>query len=86
MDTSKQKVRFVCVSDTHGLTAHLEVPPGDVLIHAGDFTNFGEPEVAEEFNNWLGSLPHPVKIVIAGNHEITFDTENLPEISQKVYP
>ena len=34
------KVRFVCTSDTHNLTdrANFPIPYGDVLLHAGDFT------------------------------------------------
>ena len=26
-----------------------------------------------QFNNWLATLPHKYKIVIAGNHELSFD-------------
>jgi len=26
-----------------------------------------------DFNTWLGTLPHPTKIVVAGNHELSFD-------------
>ena len=46
----------------------------DILIHAGDFTmNGGEREISE-FNNYLGTLTDiKHKIVIAGNHEPTFD-------------
>ncbi|PNI48552.1 MPPED1 isoform 3, partial [Pan troglodytes] len=29
--------RFVCVSDTHSRTDPIQMPYGDVLIHAGDF-------------------------------------------------
>lgn len=36
------RVRFVCISDTHDLHAKLNVPDGDVLIHAGDFMAFGD--------------------------------------------
>ena len=28
-----------------------------------------------EFNTWLGTLPHKHKIIIAGNHELSFDQE-----------
>jgi hypothetical protein len=32
-------IRFVCISDTHGLTSEMltinQIPEGDVLIHAG---------------------------------------------------
>ena len=34
------------------------VPPGDILIHSGDFTNYGRKEEVEKFNQWLGTLPH----------------------------
>ena len=52
-DTS---VRFVCISDTHARTSSMDhpIPPGDVLIHAGDITNRGHPKEISEFNNFLG--------------------------------
>ena len=36
-------MRIVALSDTHGQHGHIAVPPGDVLIHAGDLTLHGEP-------------------------------------------
>ena len=71
-------VRIVCMSDTHTQTDKLEhvVPAGDIFIHTGDFTNYGRKEEVEKFNAWLGTLPHKYKIVIAGNHEITFDPKS----------
>lgn len=60
------------MSDTHGLHRRVQVPDGDVLIHAGDFTNMGELDQVTDFNAWLGELPHAQKIVIAGNHDISF--------------
>eukprot|EP00300_Choanocystis_sp_HF-7_P000266 c10227_g1_i1.p1 GENE.c10227_g1_i1~~c10227_g1_i1.p1 ORF type:complete len:212 (+),score=36.21 c10227_g1_i1:74-709(+) len=62
-------VRLVCISDTHNDHRSVRVPDGDVLIHAGDFTNYGKVEHAEDFNAWLGELPHTHKILIVGNHE-----------------
>ena len=47
-------VRFVCVSDTHNRTDRLQVPDGDVLLHAGDFTMTGQMHEIEHFNTWLG--------------------------------
>ncbi len=81
---SGKTIKFVCVSDTHGLCDRLVVPDGDVLLHAGDFSNVGEPEIVEEFNEWLGRLPHPIKVVIAGNHDLSFDVENYPELGRRV--
>ncbi|XP_045585223.1 metallophosphoesterase MPPED2 [Procambarus clarkii] len=68
-------VRFVCMSDTHNGTKKLPhpVPDGDVLLHAGDFTQRGTIAEARQFNDWLGTLPHPHKVVISGNHEVLLD-------------
>ena len=55
---SEDNVRFVCLSDTHnvsGVTPAI-VPDGDVLLHAGDFSQFGGPCDVEEFNAFLGKL------------------------------
>jgi 3',5'-cyclic AMP phosphodiesterase CpdA len=69
--------RFVCYSDTHAQEARIfEIPPGDVFIHAGDFTNVGETEEVRQFNEWVKSLPYQHKIVIAGNHDVSFDEQN----------
>jgi hypothetical protein len=40
---------------TYGHHAKLTVPDWDVLIHAGDFTTFGDtPQEIVDFNQWLG--------------------------------
>ncbi|KAH3751848.1 hypothetical protein DPMN_186425 [Dreissena polymorpha] len=68
------KLRVVCISDTHAKHPQ-RVPVGDILLHAGDFTNVGGAAEVKQFNDFLGSLPHPVKVVIAGNHDLTFDED-----------
>eukprot|EP00906_Rhabdomonas_costata_P024156 RCo034766 len=68
-------LRVVCISDTHGLHTNLRIPPGDILIHAGDFSMSGEIEAVRHFSAWLRSLPHRYKVVIAGNHDVTFEPE-----------
>nr|AEE62791.1 unknown [Dendroctonus ponderosae] len=70
---SKNVLRFVCMSDTHSKHLQCNVPEGDVFIHAGDFTMEGERHEVFAFNDWLGTLKHKYKIVIAGNHEQSFD-------------
>lgn len=69
------KIRIVAMSDTHGLTRYLkfDIPDGDIFIHAGDFSACGNINEIQEFNNFLGELKHPHKIVICGNHELSFD-------------
>ncbi|GLB35148.1 putative metallo-dependent phosphatase [Lyophyllum shimeji] len=71
--------RFVCISDTHSQI--FPVPDGDVLLHAGDLSSWGHPEQVEVTLTWLSSLGHPVKIIIAGNHELCLDA-NLAQNDQ----
>lgn len=72
----KKEITFVCISDTHTKTYGLSLPPGDVLIHAGDFSFTGLHEEIEDFNKYLAGLKFEYKVVIAGNHDLTFDLEN----------
>jgi Icc-related predicted phosphoesterase len=58
---------IVAISDTHGRHRDVEVPEGDILIHAGDFTSSGSLRDIEEFDDWLAGLHHETKIVVAGN-------------------
>ena len=55
-------VCFFCAADTHTKTKFLEVPPGDVLLHAGDFTSTGLPREVERFRDFLDALPHQHKV------------------------
>jgi hypothetical protein len=49
------------------------VPDGDLLIHAGDLTQAGTPQELQKQLDWLISLPHTHKVVIAGNHDTYLD-------------
>lgn len=68
-------MRLVCLSDTHGLQDNFKVPEGDVLIHAGDFSNTGNERDVQKFAKWLDRLPHRRKVVIAGNHDCLFEEQ-----------
>ena len=72
--------RIICISDTHEHHEELGIsrmPKGDILIHAGDFTNIGQPKAIAEFGAWLRALDYKHKIVIAGNHDILFQKDPL---------
>ncbi|KAI7903808.1 Metallo-dependent phosphatase-like protein [Cokeromyces recurvatus] len=69
---SLNKTRFVCISDTHGKT-NFEIPDGDVLIHAGDLTRRSSMEEYDRTIKWLSSLPHKIKIITGGNHDLILD-------------
>ena len=49
-------VRFVCISDTHTQAEVIRkaLPPGDVLIHTGDFSQIGSPNQIDDFNTFIG--------------------------------
>jgi Icc-related predicted phosphoesterase len=65
---------IVVVSDTHDLHREIDVPPGDLLIHAGDFTmNSMSAAKLIDFNDWLGELPHAFRVVIPGNHDFVLE-------------
>lgn len=76
-------MKIVCISDTHTKTEGLKLPLGDVLIHAGDFTKTGLPQEIVDFNEFLKQQPHKYKILIAGNHDLTFDILNYPTILRR---
>lgn len=75
--------KIICISDTHGKHRSIKhIPEGDILIHAGDLSPKGEQSVVEEFINWFRFQPHPHKILIAGNHDRTFDPKYYYEWSE----
>jgi len=61
-------MKIVCIADTHSYHRDIQVPDGDILIHAGDIGN-NRIDILEDFNHWLGELPHQHKIIVAGNHD-----------------
>lgn len=72
-------MRIVALSDTHGHHAKLHVPSGDILIHAGDFTNYGKPKEVASFCKWFAQQPHKYKIVIPGNHSLGLDCNHIAQ-------
>eukprot|EP00035_Acanthoeca_spectabilis_P003929 m.96925 g.96925 ORF g.96925 m.96925 type:complete len:352 (+) comp12377_c0_seq1:1209-2264(+) len=70
-------LRIVCISDTHTTIADdFKLPHGDVLVHAGDFSNVGQPAECRKFAEWIKKQPFEHKVVIAGNHDLSFDPES----------
>lgn len=70
-------MRIVCISDTHNKHRQCNIPEGDLLIHAGDISSRGRIEEIIEFDQWMGTLPHSDKIIIAGNHDFLFERNPL---------
>ena len=72
---SHQKIRIVCISDTHNASpgSGFTLPRGDILIHAGDLTNNGQPPELRKAISWLRAADYEHKIVVAGNHDLALD-------------
>ena len=76
-------MRITLISDTH--TKHdelsydpLDLPGGDLLIHAGDIMNSGfKKQEIHEFCKWFEAQDYEHKIFIAGNHDIMFENHPL---------
>ena len=68
-------MRLVCISDTHTFHEDVNLPDGDILIHAGDFTNKGGKSDVEDFFGWLMRIKPKYRYIlfIAGNHDKCFD-------------
>ena len=62
-------MKIICISDTHNQHHEINVPQGDVIIHAGDFTDAGSKKETMDFLKWFSNLDHTYKILVAGNHD-----------------
>jgi hypothetical protein len=69
-------MRIVAVADTHTFEQELaDIPDGDVFIHAGDMLRAGGLDELSLVAAWLRALPHPHKIIVAGNHDVCFQRD-----------
>eukprot|EP00741_Cyanophora_paradoxa_P003007 tig00000658_g2919.t1 len=66
-------MRLVFVSDTHNRHKDIRIPAGDVLVHCGDWSETGSENEVRDFAAWLREQPFVHKVLIAGNHDATFD-------------
>lgn len=62
-------MKIICISDTHNKHHELQIPPGDVIVHAGDFTDAGSKAETHNFLHWFSALPHKHKVLVPGNHD-----------------
>lgn len=77
-------MRIVLISDTHNQHRALQLPEGDLLIHAGDISGRGLQSEVQDFMDWMGRLPYQHKVLIAGNHD--FLAERNPEQFASMLP
>jgi predicted MPP superfamily phosphohydrolase len=70
--SSLVKTRVLIISDTHGYEL-VGTPDADVVLHCGDLIENGIPEDYEKAIRMLGRINAELKVVIAGNHDLTLD-------------
>jgi Icc-related predicted phosphoesterase len=76
-------MRITFISDTHTKEQYLNLPGGDLLIHAGDIMNSGyNKNDIHDFCKWFEVQDYDHKIFIAGNHDRMF--ENLPKQAMEI--
>ena len=78
---TQRHLRIVTTSDTHMKHSTLSMPPGDILIVAGDFTCWKTThDNCGTVLRWLSEqTQYRHKVVIAGNHEVGIDETNPSE-------
>lgn len=83
------KTRVLIISDTHCASLNqdassnkaptspfrLPLPNADLLIHCGDLTKRGETNEYLRTLDMLKQIDAPVKLVIAGNHDLSLDRD-----------
>ncbi|MCJ1428345.1 hypothetical protein MMC29_006254 [Sticta canariensis] len=89
------KTRFCILSDTHTRAPLPEsstdyayrqpLPSAHVLLHAGDLTMTGRVSEYQQMLNVFREADAELKIVIAGNHDITLDESFYQEIGESIF-
>lgn len=82
MERTKITTRFLIISDRHNFefddsnkSGHLRhpVPRADVVLYCGDLTQVGGLSMYKKALKMLGSIDAELKLVIAGNHDLSLD-------------
>lgn len=68
-------MKIICIADSHNKHSEIVIPPGDLIVHAGDFTEAGTESETMDFLEWFSALPHKHKILVAGNHDFYLEKE-----------
>ena len=81
--TGTVTTRFLIISDTHSIdfdavkkcggNCDPPFPKADVILHCGDLTGIGGLEELKQFVEMIGEIDAELKLVIAGNHDMTLD-------------
>lgn len=63
-------MKIICISDTHG-SFPKDLPKGDILIHAGDWSSTGSYKDTIKFLDYLEKINYNYEniVIVPGNHE-----------------
>lgn len=85
MTISYKGYSIFAFADTHGMYRRLEVPAeADILICAGDACEGFDPVDLKDFFAWYAAIPAALRIFVAGNHDMIFDTQ--PDYARSLVP
>lgn len=82
METNNISTRFLIISDTHNFEfddckescrLRQPTPRADVVLHCGDLTQVGGLSMYKKALKMLGGIDAELKLVIAGNHDLSLD-------------
>ncbi len=77
-------MKLIFISDTHGCHRELDLPKGDIIIHAGDLCNQGNQAHIDDFLEWYSALDFEYRIFIHGNHDRDLHQNNIPIIPENI--
>ena len=78
-------MNITVIADTHSLHHNLKLEAGEMLIHAGDITEYGTEEEVIDFIKWFAKQPFKYKIFVAGNHDLFLESFSKKAL-QKLLP
>lgn len=69
-------MKLVMISDTHCMHRDIvQMPLGDVLVHAGDMVSMREVGAYLDMVEWLNELGYEHNVIIPGNHDLIFEED-----------
>jgi Icc-related predicted phosphoesterase len=84
-------MKVVMISDTHSAHRKVNLPKGDILIHAGDLCNsLGTNSVQmvnhiRDCDDWFGEQEFEKVICVAGNHDFPFEEGVINTMKNAIY-
>lgn len=76
-------MKIIHISDTHNkhkqIKWNFDPANADMIICTGDFSGYGQKHEVESFLKWFQKLPIQYKVLVAGNHDRSFDPERAKE-------